>query len=344
MSQIFLRGVGAVSPAGWGVAPLLGVFRAGVPLPVQELAGPNGRRLPARLVPPPVPRPAWLAHPRLRRASSISHFAVAAAQEALAAVPTEGLRLGIVTGTHAASVRYSQRFFDEVIQNPATASPLLFPETVINAPASHVAAVLGVTGRCYSLIADQTAFVQALVVGCEWLLARQVDLALILGLEEAAWSVAEALGQHARGKAISEGAGALLLARTPGDGPAVELEHITDAHLFASAATKAPAARALRAQFPAETPGELLVDSRGEAARLARAESQAWADWQGARLSPRRICGEALCAATSWQFIAAHAALQAGTATAANLSVVGGNLQAIGARLVRRDVAMPVAG
>jgi 3-oxoacyl-(acyl-carrier-protein) synthase len=320
------------------VEPLLAALRVGQPLPLRELRIPSGdRRLPARLVPPPPTRPAFFAHPRLRRASGISQFALSAALEALQSWPssaTDTTRLGIVTGTHGASIRYSERFYGEVLQNPATASPLLFPETVINAPASHAAAFLGCAGLCYSLIADQTAFVQALLVGCHWLLDDRVDGCLVLGLDEAAWPLADALGHFARGLPLGEGAGALLLAREPGAGPRVELERITEAHLYAGATTKEPAARAMRAELPAEAPRELLVDSRCGAARVDRAETTAWADWQGARASPRQVLGEALSAATAWQFVAARAAVADGSATAANLSVVGGNLQAIGARLV----------
>ena len=99
MSGIFVRGVGAVSPAGWGVEPLLEALRAGVPLPDQSLPAPSSdRSYPARLVPPPATRPGWLAHPRLRRASAISHYAMAAALEALGDRSATG-RLGIVTGT-----------------------------------------------------------------------------------------------------------------------------------------------------------------------------------------------------------------------------------------------------
>jgi len=383
MTRIFVRGAGAVSPAGWGVEPLLAALRAGDPLPsvescsrgresapfraaeqrdpndqrrvtsaaaayqstqqskedqalLHELRAPSGsRRFPARLVPAPAPRPAWLAHPRLRRASGISQFALSAALEAIESAPGTALdatRLGIVTGTHTASIRYSERFFGEVLQNPATASPMLFPETVMNAPASHMAAYLGCTGLCYSLIADQTAFVQALVVGCQWLVDERVDTCLVVGMDEAAWPLADALDHFAHGLPLSEGAGALLLTRQPGTPPAVELKCITDAHLYAAAATKEPAARAMRSQLPAESPGELLVDSRSGAPRLDRAETLAWADWRGARISPRLALGEGLCAATAWQFVAARAALTCGSARAANISVVGANLQSVGAR------------
>ena len=54
---------------------------------------------------------------------------------------------------NTASIRYSERFFGEVLENPATASPMLFPETVMNAPASHMAAYLGCTGSSSPLAA-----------------------------------------------------------------------------------------------------------------------------------------------------------------------------------------------
>ena len=149
-----------------------------------------------RPVPPPASRPEWMAHPRLRRASAITHFALAAAQEALAAggmAPAAAPRLGIVTGSHAACLRYTERFFGEVLRDPATASPLLFPETVINAPASHLAAFLGGADLTYSLIGDQTAFVQALAVAADWLTERRVAACLVVGAEEVAWTSADAL-------------------------------------------------------------------------------------------------------------------------------------------------------
>lgn len=341
MSDIFVRGVGAVSPAGWGVGPLLKALRAGVPLPAQSLPGPaNGRSYLARLVPPPAIRPTWLAHPRLRRASAISHFAMAAALEALGGKPSP-TRLGIVTGTHAACIRYSERFYGEVLANPATASPMLFPETVINAPASHLAAFLGSTGVSYSVIGDQTAFVQALVVACQWLLDDRVDACLVLAMDEASWLAADALRNFSRELVASEGAGALLLAREPGESPAVAVERITDAHLYAGVTTKETAARAMRRQLPEGSSTEILVDARCGVKRVDRAEILAWSDWPGGHLSPRLALGEALSAATAWQFIAAHAALAAGTAEAAHISVVGGNQGAIGARLDR--VGRPVS-
>ena len=84
MSRVHICGLGAVSPAGWGVGLLREALAKGEPLPVQPLERPGwGKPLRARLVPPPPVRPGFLAHPRLRRTSAITHYAAAAALEAV---------------------------------------------------------------------------------------------------------------------------------------------------------------------------------------------------------------------------------------------------------------------
>jgi hypothetical protein len=339
MSCVYVCGLGAVSPAGWGVAPLLGALRTGEALPVARIQAPTGGSShQVRTVPVPATRPTWMTHPRLRRASTISHCALAAALETL---PSSGPcrpashRLGIVTGTHAACLRYSERFYSELLRDPLTASPLLFPETVINAPASHLAAYLGGADSVYSVVGDQTAFVQALVIAADWLWERRVDLCLVVGAEEVAWSAADALGRFARRIVGSEGAGALLLAREAGTGPGVVLERITDAYLYTNASTKAAAARAMRSALPRQSSRELLVDARCGVPRVDQAETAAWQDWSGPRLSPRAVLGEGLSAATAWQCVAACAGLADGQVDAANVSVVGSNQQSIGVRFAR---------
>jgi 3-oxoacyl-(acyl-carrier-protein) synthase len=49
-----------------------------------------------------------------------------------------------------------------VVSGASAASPLLFPETVFNAPASHLAAILGITGASYTLVGDGAVGVLAL--------------------------------------------------------------------------------------------------------------------------------------------------------------------------------------
>jgi 3-oxoacyl-(acyl-carrier-protein) synthase len=332
MSRVFILGCGAVSPAGWGVGALMEAIDKRAKLPTQDVAGPT-RKFPVRTVPAPNPRPACLAHPRLRRASAISQYATAAAIEALGNLRKPEHRLGIVVGVHAASIRYSEKFFAEVLRDPATASPVLFPETVINAPASHLAANLGSTHLTYSVLGDQTAFIQALAVAAGWLANNRVDIVLAIAAEETAWTVSASANFFSRKVICSEGAGALCLMREPGQQP-IELAAITDPAVFTDH-DRARATSEVAAHFLPGSANDLLCDSRTGGHRWDTAELQAWRGWKGSILSPREIVGEGLSAATAWQFVVAVQRLRAGRAASAVISSAGSNHQAIAARLVR---------
>ena len=348
MSQgnVFICGLGAVSPAGWGVEPLREALTKGEPLPTQSLDRPGGQKpLPARLVPAPAARPEFLAHPRLRRTSPITHYAAAAALEALARMPAnrEGkLRLGLVVSLQTGCVHYCCRFYDETLRDPATASPLLFPETVFAAPASHVATLLEKVSLAYTLVGDPSAFLQAVALGVQWLAENRVNACLIIGAEENHWILADALWHLERPAVFTSGAGALCLSCDPQLSVGVQLAAITDPHTYSARLPRAQAARAMREQLGGSS-SDLLCDGLGSSPRANAAEAAAWSDWTGPRLSLKRILGEGLMAAAAWQCVAACDAVAGGRFTAANVSLVGGNQQAIGARFVRAERHTPLA-
>lgn len=348
MNRIFVHGLGAISPAGWGVEKLWTAVDKGEPLPTQTLARPGWEKpLRIRTVPPPETRPAFLAHPRLRRASAITQHTVAAALEALgddaALVQSGALRLGIVVCTMVGSVAYSRRFYEEVLREPATASPLIFPETVFNAPASHLAAYLGTNGTGYTLVGDEGTFLQGLALAADWLLNDQADGVVIVGAEETDWLAADALKLFHRAAVHAAGAGAIYLRRGKSSAAGAELSAVTDSFLFTQNQNRAAAARKMRAQLPVEVPGELLCVGRQNISRMDAAENLAWRDWAGLRLAPKAVLGEAFLAAAAWQCVAACAALARGR-LAANVSVVGTNQQAIGARFLACAQTMQVTG
>ena len=249
-------------------------------------------------------------------------------------------------------VNYSCRFFEETLKDPATASPLLFPETVYAAPASHVAAVLGNVSLASSLVGDPAAFLQGVSLGAQWLEENRVDACLVIGAEETNWILADALWHLERPAILTAGAGALCLCREPEMSAGVELAAITDAHTYSARNSRTQAARAMRnwerrhpagqsyrdeEEIAADAPPELLCDGIGNSPRADAAELAAWRDWTGPRLSPKRILGEGLMAAAAWQCVAACDAVAGGRFAAANVSLVGSNQQAIGARFVRAD-------
>lgn len=350
-----------MSPAGWGVEPLRQAVErgqqagkpagqqasspaglpacrpAGVPLlPVKELARPGWTKpLLVRAVPPPNPRPAFFGHARLRRSSPISQYAVAAALEALgddvAKVNDGSLRLGIVVCVMSGCVNYSRRFYDEVLREPSTASPLVFPETVFNAPGSHLAALLGTNAINYTLVGDPGTFVQGLALGAQWLDVGLVDGCLVVGAEEVDWVTADAFRLFTRRLVLSEGAGAIYLRGDAGAGCGVELAAVTDSQLFWDRAGRVAAASLVAKQLCSAS-ADALCDSLQDVPLLDEPDAAAWADWRGARLSPKKVLGEGLMAASGWQCVLASAAVQRGEAREALVSVVGCNQQAIGAR------------
>ena len=288
--------------------------------------------LPVKRVPPPEPRPAFLSHPRMRRASPISQFALGAALEAVGPdrshIAEGSLRLGIVFCAFTGSVNYSRRFFAEVLTNPAGASPLFFTETVFNAPASHLAAVLGSTAMAYTLVGDQGEFIKALALAAQWLEADRVDACLVVGAEECDWLTADALRMFSPELVAAEGSAAVYLRR---EASGIELTAVTDPHLYRRTSHRAEAASRLAGSFRSrDGAGELLVDGLA-GTRDDEAEAGAWADWTGHRISLRRLLGEGFAAMGGWQTVAAIESIRSGRATRGIVSVVGANLQAVGA-------------
>lgn len=337
MSRILVCGAGAVSPAGWGVAALRAAVKQGDALPIKELVRPGWKKpLFARTVPAPNPRPPFVGHARLRRSSPISQYAVAAALEALgedaAKVAKGSLRLGVVLCAMSGCVNYSRRFYDEVLRDPATASPLVFPETVFNAPSSHLAALLGTMAVNYTLVGDPGTFLQGLALAAQWLSDGLVDGCLVVGAEEMDWLTADAFRLFARKLILSEGAGALYLRAGGGAGHAVEMTSVTDSHLFWDRTSRSSAAKKAARQLWQGAPSGLLCDGRQGIAMLDAAEEQAWTGWTGQRLSAKKVVGEGLMAAAAWQCVLAFDVLLGGGASEVLVSVAGCNQQVIGAR------------
>ena len=341
MRRVFVAGVGAVSPAGWNVAALRKALDQGRPLPIEPVVRPGWEKpLQARPVPSPATRPEFLAHPRLRRTSPITHYAAAAALEAVAGLRAKqgrNCRLGLVVCLQSGCVNYSCRFYEEMLKDPATASPLLFPETVFAAPASHLATLLENVSLCYTLVGDPACFLHGASLGAQWLAENRVDACLIVGAEETNWIIADALWHLDRRAVIASGGGALCLCCDPEMSAGVELIAITDPHTYSARNSRMQAARSMRGQLGQSSPGELLCDGLGDSPRTDAPELAAWQDWTGPRISPKRILGEGLMAAAAWQCVAACDAVANGRFAAANVSLVGSNHQAIGARFARAD-------
>ena len=236
MSRVFVCGLGAVSPAGWTVAAMREALDRGAPLPIQPLERPGWAK--------PL-HPGWFRTRRNVWPSSAIHDCGAPVRSRIMPPLPRWKRwqkCGPATIPLAASAsssacnrvvcNYSYRFFDETLKDPTTASPLLFPETVFAAPASHIASLLGNAPLVYTLLGDPASFLQGLALGAEWLEEKRVDACLVIGAEETNWLRADALWHLDHRAIISGGAGAVCLSLDPACSVGVELERITDVHTY----------------------------------------------------------------------------------------------------------------
>ena len=142
--------------------------------------------------------------------------------------------MALVFAISNGGVIYTKRFYRDIVEGGAqSASPLLFPETVFNAPASHLAAILGITGATYTLVGDSAAGLLAIRMAEDLMTNEGLDYCLVVGAEEVDWLLCDAyrrwrllrlappvepFGRIDRGMILSEGAGAILLRR---DGPII---------------------------------------------------------------------------------------------------------------------------
>ena len=226
-----IAGMGWVTPLGSGIDDVWERLLNGDTATAETLSTPLGRDYPVFRVPASATAKAP-AHPRLRRSSAISRFAAVAGLEALANAnvkldPEIAARTALIFAVSNGGVVYTKRFYHEIVESGAqAASPLLFPETVFNAPASHLAAILGITGASYTLVGDGAVGTLALKMADDLMLNNALDYCLVVGAEEADWLLCDAyrkwrllrsappiepFQQPPRGMILSEGAGAILL-------------------------------------------------------------------------------------------------------------------------------------
>ncbi len=303
-SPLVIRGIGAVSAAGWNVADLMDAVLEKRDIPPTLLPRTGGRRdwdCLVRLV-PGAPLDKLPKHNRLRRASNVTRFAMAAAVEAMGAGPS--VSTGIIVCMMNGCVSFTNRFYQEVLDEPAMASPILFPETVFNAPASHVASYLGISGPVTTLIGEPNIIAEALRLAQTWMDLGLVEQCLVIGAEEADWLSTEGVTYYDQRVVVSEGAGALLLAPN-GDGP--RLQHLAGPFAYHSTLERQQEVGRMAEALSAH-PADVLIDNALGLARFDRQEQAAWSHrWHGEIMSPRRLLGEGMGCSSALQLVLAAA-------------------------------------
>lgn len=132
----------------------------------------------------------------LRRLARMSQMALVAAKEALAQAgartvaqapeptwPSE--RAGVVLGTGLGTLRETMDFIRGYIAGgPEAASPLLFPSSVMNAPAGQVAIELALRGPNTTVNHRESSPLDALALAVDLLALRRADALLVGGVDE----------------------------------------------------------------------------------------------------------------------------------------------------------------
>jgi 3-oxoacyl-(acyl-carrier-protein) synthase len=260
------------------------------------------------------------SHARLRRASAISRFAAAAGLAALAGTKTPPSldRIALVFAISNGGVIYTRRFYADIVKSGAqSASPLLFPETVFNAPASHLAAILGITGASYTVVGDGAVGILALKLAEDLMASGDIDACLVVAAEEIDPLVCEAYRQWrflrdpkkpetGRGMIMSEGAGALLLKRSDSG---IEIEQIVPGLNFFRRSEASARLGCVVTRLKNEI-GFCVGSANGTF--IDQAERAAVND-EMPLYSPKIALGESVGASVFWQLITAAKALETGT-------------------------------
>jgi 3-oxoacyl-(acyl-carrier-protein) synthase len=276
--NLFIQGIAAVTPLG-------------PTAPETWLALCQGQQAPRRLIANAVADRKYFActvpgkfvsgaarQPRLRRSGTLSLLAAAAGFDAFAdaGVKPGGRssdRIAVVFAICSGGVNYTRRFYHEIVtQGANAASPLLFPETVYNAAASHLAALLDVDGQSYTLVGDSSVGLSALHFATELLVMQpELNHCLVVGTEEVDWILSDAFASwrmatnkdqfevygRASGTIFGEGAAAVLIGRSG----VLQISRSSPGRPFFSVRDSESVAAELFGSLLAEESPEMIVSS-----------------------------------------------------------------------------------
>ncbi|MEP6673361.1 MAG: beta-ketoacyl synthase N-terminal-like domain-containing protein [Chthoniobacter sp.] len=349
-----IAGLGWVTPLGAGLDEVWERLGRGDVAEAKMVTNPETGREHVYAPVPPKTVEALGRNPRLRRSSAISYFAVAAGMAALenagvVITPESAARTALVFAISSGGVIYTRKFYEQIVKQGAnTASPMLFPETVYNAPASHLAAQFGIDGASYTLVGDSTVGLAALKFAEQLLATGDLDRVVVVGSEECDWILCEAYRDwrlsrgpgKAHGALLAEGAAAVVLAREG----AVELQLHDGVPVFRQQEAEAALTRVYAELLPRGGADAVIGCANGTFVDAIERRVIGRHLPEAAVYFPRQSLGEALGASALLQTVVAALAVRHGALPGAAdakriettfVSALGFNQQASGAVLKR---------
>ena len=132
----------------------------------------------------------FIAASKIRRLDRASQFAIAAAKLALAdarftVTQENSSRIGVVLGSGFCGLSSSEEFHrGQVLKGFLDLNPMLFPNTVPNAPSSYVSIELGIEGVNSTLVQSFCTAEAAIFFACDQIRKGRADLILTGGVDE----------------------------------------------------------------------------------------------------------------------------------------------------------------
>ncbi|MBF0488115.1 MAG: beta-ketoacyl synthase chain length factor [Nitrospirae bacterium] len=198
MTRLAVAGVGAISPAGVGVSTLAEATTLGRCV----AAGPISETNVAVLK-------------KIRRSAAITLYAATAVEEALRDCGVSGFAdCALISGVTNGALNFSADFHHTLVtEAKETASPTLFSESVLNAPAGNASIIFNIRGPVYSIIGGQSIAIKALMLAATLIETRRAQRAIVVCAEERneLSSFCYSRFNPKAARVFSEGAGALLI-------------------------------------------------------------------------------------------------------------------------------------
>lgn len=189
MAGIYVTGLGTLGAYGSGMESLRRALAASEPPALTEVdrsAGYHLAQAPKRafLVDPALLRE-WVPPGEARRMSPPSRFALAAARMALRGEGLPDERTGVVISTAFGPSSYSEGLLKQILlEGPESASPILFMESVANAPAAQIAIASKARGPSVTICQREAGPLLAVGQAAADVAAGRVPRALAGALDE----------------------------------------------------------------------------------------------------------------------------------------------------------------
>lgn len=151
---------------------------------------------------------------RFRRAAGISKYALAAVRllmDDAGEVVVDGTDTALISGITHGALNYTQEFHRALLQDGVDAiSPILFSDSVLNAPAGNLSICFSIKGPVHTLVGGPEITVKSIALAYSMVLDRLAGKTIVVSAEELneiSYSCYSRLGSGP----LSEGAGAILI-------------------------------------------------------------------------------------------------------------------------------------